>query len=213
MRRLLGLVIAGIAAGTVAVPGASAAGLPDAGCTVQPGLTIVQNNGDLKIAQTFTAIHTGRLDTVQMTVRNPTGATPGDWRFEIAAATGGTPGAVLASTTVPNTLAANVLGSITGTFSSPAAVTAGGSYAVLLSRPGSSKYEVADAAGDPCPGQQAFYQNLVSGPFISYNFVDFGFATTVQPPTGATSAKKCKKKHKKHAAAAKKHKKCKKKRK
>jgi hypothetical protein len=216
-RRIQCLVGAGIAASILATtaPAASAVSVPDASCTVPPGVNIVQSDGNRKIAQTFTAIHTGGMDTVQMSVKNPTGTTPGDWRLEIAAATGGTPGPVLASTTVPNTLAANVQGPITGTFSSPPAVTAGGNYAVLLSRPGSSGYQAAEEGGDPCPGRN-FYQNVVSGPFIEQNFVDFGFATTVQlpapTPTSTSPAKKCKKKkHKKRAAVAKKHKKCKKK--
>jgi hypothetical protein len=209
MRRVLGFAIAGIAASAVAAPAAGAAGVPDASCTANTGVTIVQNNGDLKVAQTFAAIHSGRLDTAQMTVTNKAGSTPGDWRLEIASATGTGPGGVLATTTVPNTLANGAQGVITGTFATPATVTAGGSYAVLVSRPGSSGYQVTEQGGDPCPGQQGFYQNVVSGPFIEDPFVDFGFAVTVELPNAQASPKCKKKKHKKHAhAAKKKHKKC-----
>jgi hypothetical protein len=114
---------------------------------------------------------------------------------------------------VADTLGPAAQGVITGTFSSPAAVTAGTLYALLVSRPGSNGYEVAEQGGDPCPGQ-GYYQNAVAGPFIEFPLVDFGFATTVQLPTSANTSpsKRCKKKkHKKHAAAAEKHKKCKKK--
>ena len=149
--------------------------------------------------------------------------TPGDWRLEIASTSGGAPGPVLATTTVPNTLAANTQGTITGTFATPPSVTVGTLYALLISRPGSNGYHVAEEGGDPCPGQ-GYFQNSPSGPFLIDSFVDFRFATTVQLPApvqlppatpGKASAKKCKKhkKHKKRAAEAKKHKKCKKKKK
>jgi hypothetical protein len=212
-RRIQGMAGVALAAGILAtaVPSAVAAGVPDASCTVPAGVNIVQNDGNLKIAQTFTAVHTGTLDTAQMSVV-PLGSTAGDWRLEIATATGGSPGGILAGTTVPNALAVGVQGAVTGTFSSPAAVTAGGAYAVLLSRPGTSGYQAAEAGGDPCPGQ-SYWQSAVSGPFHEQLFTDFGFATTVQPPTTSPIvAKKCKKKHhKKRAAEAKKHKKCRKK--
>jgi hypothetical protein len=207
---------AGIAVGILAAiaPAAGAAGLPDASCTVNPGVLLSQADGNRKTAQTFPAIHTGGLDTAQTTVENDVG-TSGDWSLEIAATSGGVPAGILASTTVPNTIPSGTVDVITGTFASPAQVTAGTLYALLISRPGSGPngYDVAEQGGDPCPGQQAYFQNAVSGPFLEFPFVDLGFATTVQPPTsaGTTPGKKCKKKHKKRAALAKKHKKCKKK--
>ena len=69
---------------------------------------------------------------------------------------------VLASTTVPNTLAADAQGTITGTFANPPAVTAGGEFALLISRPGSNGYPVAEQGGDPCPGQ-GYFQNSPRG--------------------------------------------------
>jgi hypothetical protein len=219
-RGIWGVTVVAIA---LTVPGvtasAEAAGLPDASCTVGPGVTIEQPNGDLRVAQTFTALHSGGLDTASTAVI-PRSAISGDWKLEIASTSASAPGSVMATTTVPNTLPVNTKGTITGTFATPASVSAGSLYALLISRPGSNGYGVADQGGDPCAGQ-AYYQNVVAGPFIFYNGVDFEFATTVQPPTGpgagASAGKKCKKKkrkQKKHAAAAKKkHKKCKKKKK
>jgi hypothetical protein len=218
--------LAGIATATglllTVVPAAGAAGVPDASCDANLGASIVQPNGDQKVAQTFTALHTGALDTASTAVTTPMSPTPGDWRLEIASTTGGAPGAVLASTTVPNTLAANTQSTITGTFANPAAVSAGAEFALLISRPGSNGYAVAEEGGDPCPGQ-GYFQNAPSGPFLIDNFVDFRFATTVQLPTptgpgtgGGTGAakKKCKKhKRKHHSAESAKKKKCKKKKK
>jgi hypothetical protein len=213
MRRLIGLAIAGVAVGMVGVPTAGATSVPDASCAANLGATIEQPNGNQKVAQTFTALHTGVLDTATTAV-TPRGGAVGDWTLEIAATSGGAPSSVLASATVPNTLATNTQGFITGTFANPAAVTAGGEFALLISRPGSNGFGVALQGGDPCPGQ-GYYQNSAGGPFLIDNFVDFRFATTVRlPDSSTTSAKKCKKKHKKHkkhAASAKKHKKCKKK--
>lgn len=215
MKRLIGIAIVGIAISGVTAPMASAMGVPDASCAANLGASIVQPNGDRKVAQTFTALHTGGLDTASTAVTTPMSPTPGDWRLEIASTTGGAPGTVLASTTVPNTLAANTQGTITGTFANPPAVSASGEFALLISRPGSNGYAVAEQGGDPCPGQ-GYFQNSPGGPFLIDNFVDFRFATTVQLPTQAGTTnpgkKKCKKKHhKKRAVVAKKHKKCKKK--
>ncbi len=210
-RGIRGVLAIGTAAAALAgwAPAAGAASIPDASCAANLGASIVQPDGDRKVAQTFTALHTGGLDTASTAVTTPVGATPGDWRLEIAATSGGAPAGVLASTTVPNTLAANTQGTITGTFANPPAVTAGGEFALLISRPGSNGYHVAEQGGDPCPGQ-GYFQNSPGGPFLIDNFVDFRFATTVRLPDASTPAKKCKKKHhKKHASAAKKkHKKC-----
>jgi len=213
MRGIRGLIVVGsfAAAFAASAPGAVAAGIPDASCTVNPGSSIVQPNGDLKVAVLFGALHDGVLDTATTTVTTPASPTPGDWKFEIAETVNFASYLVVASATVPNTLGPNTQGAITGTFAHPAHVSAGGSYALLISRPGSNGYHVADQGGDPCPTSQAYYQNAVGGPFINYNAVDLGFATTVQPLT-ASATKKCKhRKHKKHDAAAKKHKKCKRK--
>ncbi len=217
-RGVRGVLAIGTAAAALVgwTPAAGASSVQDAACAANLGASIVQPDGDLKVAQTFTALHTGGLDTASTAVTTPVGATPGDWRLEIAATIGGAPAGVLASTTVPNTLAPNTQGTITGTFANPPAVTAGGEFALLISRPGSNGYHVAEQGGDPCPGQ-GYYQNAPSGPFLIDNFVDFRFATTVRVPdaTTTTTTPKCKKKkHKKHAhAAKKKHKKCKKKKK
>ena len=147
---------------------ASAATVPDASCTVHLGFSVTPSPGDIKVAQTFTAQHTGALATAQVTVTNSAGSTPGDWRLEIAATDGsGLPATVLAATTVANALADGQQGAIIGSFANPAHVSAGMLYALLVSRPGSSKYGLAGEGGDPCPGQ-AYFQNAVGGPFLLY---------------------------------------------
>jgi hypothetical protein len=185
---------------------ALAVDVPDASCNANLGAAIVMPNGDQKVAQTFPALHTGPLTSATSALTNRLGSTPGDWRFEIAATSGGLPGSVLASAIVPNTLASGAQGFVTARFAAPAQVTAGTLYAVLFSRPGSSSYAVAEQGGDPCPGQ-GYFQMSVGGPFSIDANVDFNFATTVDQPTGqqAAALKKCKKKHSK-----KKRKKCRK---
>ena len=64
-------------------------------------------------------------------------------------------------------------------------MTAGGELALLISRPGSNGYHVAEQGGDPCPGQ-GYFQNSPGGPFLIDNFVDFRFATTVRLPDAST---------------------------
>jgi hypothetical protein len=177
---------------------AGAAADPDASCMLPTGSTLTPNNGNLEVAQTFTALHTGNLATAQATLTNVSGSTL-PWLLQIAATDGsGLPGSALASVSVPNTLAASAEGIVSGTFGSPAHVTAGTLYALIISRPGAGIYGVSDGGGDPCPGQ-AYYQNTVGGPFVVYPFVDFAFATTVEPPSAtgqrAAALKKCKMKH------------------
>ena len=55
--------------------------VPDASCTVPLGSAIVQSNGNLKVAQTFTALHSGGLTSAQTTVTNPPASTvAGNWQ-------------------------------------------------------------------------------------------------------------------------------------
>ncbi len=184
-----------VVAGTAST--AEAAPVPDASCTVPTGSTLTPVNGNLAVAQTFTAQHTGTLATAQATLTNVSpSALP--WLLQIAKTDGsGLPSSILASVSVPNTLASGGQGPVTGTFAAPAPVTAGSLYALVISRPGSGTYGIADEGGNPCPGQ-AYFQNTVGGPFMAFAFVDFGFATTVELPTAtgqrAAALKKCKKK-------------------
>lgn len=188
------VALAAVAALSAIPSAASAATVADASCTVQLGFSVTPSPGDIKEAQTFTAGHTGVLVSAQVTVTNSAGSTPGDWRLEIAATDGsGLPGTILAATTVANALGDGQQGAITGSFANPAHVSAGTLYALLVSRPGSSKYGLAGEGGDPCPGQ-AYFQNAVGGPFLLYSSVDYGFATTVDLGGAATGARKCKRK-------------------
>jgi hypothetical protein len=211
-RRAGVFLIAGVAAGVLitAAP-AAAAPVADASCATPFGFNIAPSPGSLRAAQVFTARHTGKLVTGQFGLKNPAASTPGDWLFEVASTVGGAPGPVLASQIVTDALpptGPGVTTPVTATFANPVAVTAGTSYALLISRPGSNNYEVNAGAGDVCPGQQNYNQLTVGGPFIRDNGVDLGFATTVDVATGerAAALKKCKKKHSK-----KKRKKCRKK--
>jgi hypothetical protein len=213
MSRRAGMfLIAGVAAGVLitAAP-AAAAPVTDASCVTPFGFNIAPSPGSLKAAEVFTAQHTGKLITGQFGLKNPAASTAGDWLFEVAATSGGAPGQILASQTVPDTLpptGPGVTTPVIGTFANPPSVTAGTAYALLISRPASNNYEVNAAAGDVCPGRQNYNQLTVGGPFVADNGVDLGFATTVDVATGqrAAALKKCKKKHSK-----KKRKKCRKK--
>jgi hypothetical protein len=85
-------------------------------------------------AQTFTAGVTGRLDQVDLFVSRV--GNPGDLTLQIQAVAAGVPsGAVLATTTVPQSGITSSFTWLSVPLASPAQVTAGAQYAIVLSAP------------------------------------------------------------------------------
>jgi hypothetical protein len=175
------------------------------------------------VAQTFTPGMTGRLDQVDLLLFK-LGTPPGpSVTVEIRGTSGGNPGAApLATASIPTSSVGTTEAFLSAIFATPASVTAGTNYAIVVYSPGTGgnavgvRYQNSDVysggagfydGGEAIPPGSAWTPNGVS---------DFAFRTYVAPPlpptTPSVPKKKCKKhKHKHHAASAKKH--CKKKKK
>ena len=186
--------------------------------------------GDNLFAQPFTSQLSGDLTRAELRLRNLSGT--GDWIFQIRTAQPSIsiPGdleptpTVLASATVPDASVPDGTDSTESVvFPNPAAVVAGGSYALSVTRPtATDPNSLAVSSHTPsteCP-QRTYSSNNGGMNWGSQN-LDTIFRVFVTPPTMApptpvapvtTVKKKCqKKKHKRSVESAKK--KCKKKKK
>jgi hypothetical protein len=179
------------------------------------------------VAQTFTPGLTGRLDQVDLLLLK-VGTPPGpSVTAEIRGVSGVSPGAApLATTSIPISSVGTTQAFLSFTFASPASVTAGTKYSIVVYSPGAggnavgSRYQNSDVysggamffdATEPIPPGSAWGPNATS---------DMAFKTYVAPPlpstpsggAGVAPKKLCKhkKKHKSGAVIAKK---CKKKKK
>jgi hypothetical protein len=191
-------------------------------------------NGGLYVgqdpAQTFTAGITGGLDQADLLLCCKFGTPVEPLTVEIRNTSGGEPGAsVLASASIPMSALGSDPAFVPATFATPAAVTAGIQYALVV--------YTAHPDNDCC-GWNYQTGDLYSGgtQFLSHTFPaqppwdqsadnDYAFKTYVTPPPPAAvpptpptttvpaAKKKCKKHKKKHSAESAKKKKCKKKKK
>ena len=229
------LLITAVAAVVALVPVAGAsAGTLDQQQTLSNFSGLQVDNGSSK-GQTFTAGITGQLDQVDLALSglNPATSLTVQIRDGSATAPGDT---VLASALVPTSAATDSLSLVPVTFASPASVTAGTQYSIVVLNgsafsadgwfwyagivPTTSAYEGGNLYSTP-NGPPA-----TSVPWFGGNpDADFNFKTYVvpPPPTGGdppattppttTTKKKCKKKKAKKRAGASAKKKCKKKKK
>jgi hypothetical protein len=158
------------------------------------------SGGTLRFAQTFTAATTGGLTAAQVDVRKQ--GTAGDYRLDIneVDAAGVPTDVVLASTTIPDAEVPAGESTITGSFGSPAQVSAGAQYALIVTRPASNVIQVGTRTGNDCPGQ-LFFSSGQTGPFSPLGETnDMVFAVFVlenaQPDTTITKGPKAKTKKK-----------------
>jgi hypothetical protein len=189
------LVPAGLAALVLAAcpPSAPAAApvIKDAECAF-PGTTDSAGfspAGTSRIAQTFTAIHTGFINRASMIVNKQAGST-GAYVMAIHAtdAAGLPTETILATSTLSHATFFSGAQTLTATYAPPAPVTAGQVYAVVLSRPGSSSSLLAvygspnpcpgTAFGDTGPGQPWYAKTTFTDP------LDFAFTTSVADDDG-----------------------------
>jgi hypothetical protein len=222
MIRKIALVSGVAAAFSLGVAGSASAG------TLDQQQTASNTNAGLfssqSVAQTFTSGITGRLDQVDLLLLK-VGTPPGpSVTVEIRGTSAGTPGAApLATASIPISSIGTTQAFLSATFASPASVTAGTKYAIVVYSPGTAgnAVGVSDQLSDVYSGGASFYDPTEAIPpgsaWIPNGTSDLAFKTYVAPPLPpvppATSAptvpkKKCKK-HKHRAASAKKH--CKKK--
>jgi hypothetical protein len=163
------------------------AALLDANCPgpFDDGTTL---NANQRLAQTFTAAHTGTVVRAEVALNKL--APGGDFTMQILDTSGGIPvNGVLGSATVPDSSVADGPTTLSGTFSSPASVAAGHLYALVISRP--NDWFLTDRHGNPCPGEEIFSPDQTSpfqtpmGP-VDYDFV---YSVFVNPPNTFTVGK------------------------
>lgn len=170
------LVAALVLGAGVAAPGTAGAEVPDAKCDVTPDSAM----GDVRVAQTFTALHTGHL--VRFEALSARLSSSSTWTVQINTvdATGKPANTTLAQTaiTVPGSPPSDPA-PVGGSFASPVFVNAGTAYALVVIS-GGTNYPMASMAGT-CPGQ-VFGDSSLNGswPFSRPTF-DLDFATFVEP--------------------------------
>lgn len=199
--RLPGLALGlALAAMLAVVPSANAGTLDQSQPTIGSGAAFV-SDANLE-AQTFTSGLTGGLDQVDIAIGRATPSITASLVVEIRAVSGGVPsGPPLASASIP---AASVPVAFFPTafysvpFASPAHVTAGAHYAIVVSSTscgfGNCYMEALGPVGDPYPAG-AGYNSQNSGAtwtlLNAFGTTDFPFKTFVA--TGPASKQQCKK--------------------
>jgi len=172
---------------TVAMPASAAAqGDLDANCPGPREMSFSSmGGGNSRVAQTFTAGITGGLTVAAVDVTKS--GTAGDYRLDINEVDGsGVPtNNVLASTTVSDAAVPAGSSLVTGSFATPAQVTAGLQYALIITRPGSSGLAWGTRLGNDCPGGMFFANTQTSPPFTlgdTYDVVFEVFVLESDPP-------------------------------
>jgi hypothetical protein len=187
IRRTTVLAIVTAAGFAIAAPNSAIAGAldqsqPNAMANYEP---VGGNNG---AAQTFTAGLSGPLDQVDLSI-NAMSCTP-DLVVELRTVdSGGHPTGTIRAVTavsrgnVPSFNGGSPPAGLTpATFSSPASVTAGAQYAIVLPGVGTNTcYAWYLETGDPYPGGMGFFSATES--FTSLPSYDFSFQTYVQQPS------------------------------
>jgi hypothetical protein len=183
---------------------ASAAEVPDASCQPTPDAGVTR----AKVAQTFTALHTGQVTSATMQISKPASTTE-DYLIEVRTVDmSGVPTETgLGSAAVPASgLPDDVFAYFTANFSTPASVVAGQPYALVLSRPGTNVIAGAKDA-DPCAGA-GYSASVITDPFsvlcptTCWDLVFAVFVTPqpVQKPTNGFSFGELKRNKKKGTA-------------
>jgi hypothetical protein len=150
---------------------ANCPGPPDDGTGLSP---------DERFAQTFTAVHTGTVVRAEVAIDHDPG---GAFTMQILDTdSSGVPvNGVLGSATVPDASIPDGPTTLAGTFSTPASVTAGHLYALVISRP--DAWNITDRHANACSGQEISSPDQTS-PFIPPdpdNEYDFVYSVFVNP--------------------------------
>jgi hypothetical protein len=164
---------------------ASAAPAADAGCTGPADGQPLTPLGGFREAQTFAAVHTGGLQRVTVTITNLGGAA--DFLVQILPtdANGVPTNAALAATTIPGASVSQGPTNLEASFSPAAPVTAGGTYAVAVSRPTANPviplWQITTRMAAACPGSGFVSNNASSGWSPQLANADIIFQTYVDP--------------------------------
>jgi hypothetical protein len=152
----------------------------DASCFEPAGTTQFGKAGNGRLAQTFTALVSGKLVTAQVRLVKVAGSV-GDYTASINTVANGFPtNTVLATTGIPNANAVN--GESVATFnftSNPASVVAGTTYALVISRLGTDTFTLKGSTSKGCLGG-GFDSDTQSAAFFTMGAaVDLDYKTFV----------------------------------
>jgi hypothetical protein len=133
------------------------------------------------LAQSFTAGQTGLLVRATLLLGHfEEASATGNLFLRLAPLVDAFPGAAdLATAQVPASSVAFGTSEITFTFTEPAQVKAGTSYALVLSRDGTGSISWSNRSDDPCDGR-SFFAALNTAPLEPINNLDYIFTTFVQ---------------------------------
>jgi hypothetical protein len=141
-------------------------------CAGPPDTTTTYDDGDVRLAQTFTANLGGPLSRIRLTLHKEEGSS-GDWLVRISPVDGsGRPTAeVLAESTINDALLppGDLLLLVDFGKSKAAKLIEGTSYALVVSRPGASQVGLRTRSGNPCSG--AFFVDC-RGTFQTVSGID-----------------------------------------
>jgi hypothetical protein len=172
------LLLAGLSV-SLSIP-ATAHAASDASCPGPPNNSVAFG-GQVRLAQTFTAVNSGLLTRAHLEIVKE--GTPGNWIVSINTVdgTGRPTNTVLATTTIPDATVPSGDSSLIADFATSAAVAAGQRYAVVLTRPGSDSVAMRYRNDNPCAGAFASSPTQ-TGSFGPPSAVqDMMFAVFVEP--------------------------------
>jgi hypothetical protein len=168
-------------------PAGAQGALLDASCPgpTDDGTTI---NASSRVAQTFTAAHTGSVVRAEVALNKTTSGGPFTAQI-LDTDSGGVPvNGVLGSGTTPDSSVPDGPTTLSVAFSTPASVLAGHQYALAITR--DTDWFLTDRHGNPCPGEE-FYSDDQTSPFApdpSHQY-DFVFSVFVNPLNSFTIGK------------------------
>ena len=135
-------LVALIAATVLALgPAAAQAAILDANCPGPSGPSLMVNANE-RYAQPFTALHSGTVARAQIDVSNP--GAGNDFQLQILNTdAGGTPvNGILGSATIPDASVPVGTSALAAAFTTSPSVVAGTRYALVVTRPGGSTFNV-----------------------------------------------------------------------
>lgn len=188
--RLTGLcVLGGVALAMLGFGASNArADLLDANCPgpLNDGTDLEANQ---RLAQTFTAVHTGTVVRAEVALNKIASGGPFTMQILDTDSNGIPVNGVLGSATVPDSSVPDGNTTLAGTFTTPATVTAGHLYALVITRP--NTWHLTDSHTDACAGEEIFSPDLTSPfePPMPPNPYDYVYSVFVNPPNQFTVGK------------------------
>jgi hypothetical protein len=178
-------LVAAVALLALALSPTAQAALLDANC---PGPSATSSSSHVRDAQTFTALHTGQISRATLLINKSSAG--GDFQLQILAANGSGPvNGVLAAATIPDATVPLGDATLDATFVSPVGVTAGQSYALVVTRPAGPGFLLKDRSGDACAGRE-FLSSSDTGTWAADDpSFDHIFQIFVNPPNAFTIGK------------------------